>query len=110
MIPTFDPGASREVRRNPYLFGPCFGPSNGMRKYFLRTNKRLASECGGQPSHYYKYRFPRKRLFAVAGCARHHNACAMGSGGNDWIATWVPYRSWSASKIWAAGLECDAEY
>jgi hypothetical protein len=42
-------GTSRDVRRNPCLFWPCFGPSNGIRIYFLRTNKRLDTECGGQP-------------------------------------------------------------
>ena len=74
-----------------------------MRKYFLRTNKRLKTECGGQPSHFLminqffiayiasrrEYAFPRKRVLAVAVI---HDACASGNGGNGSIAAWVRKR------------------
>jgi len=59
----FDPGASKDVQRNPYLFRPCLGPSNWTRKYFLRTNERLASECGGQPSHFIVYKSTYYRIY-----------------------------------------------
>ena len=52
LSPNLRPLSIADVRRNPLLFWPCFGPSNGMRKYFLHKNKRLERECGGQPSHF----------------------------------------------------------
>jgi hypothetical protein len=57
-LPLYDPEPS--IRAPPEMFGetyifirPWIGPSNRTRKYFLRTNKRLETECGDQPSHHF---------------------------------------------------------
>jgi hypothetical protein len=45
-----------------------------------------------------EYAFLRKRVLAVAACARHHDACATGNGGNSSIA-WVRNCPWNARDV-----------